>query len=180
MRWAEEAACGMEYIHSKGLLHRDIAIRNILLAIHPDHDHDQEYDCLDPSILVAKISDFGLSKDLHELPKDYYRIIINADPQQNRPHPLPLRWLALESLETLRFTRESDVWTFGVALWEMFTLGCIPYENEISRNYGGDLRLELITHLRNSENILPEPEYVPIQMYAKMFFFVMFFKSLCI
>lgn len=165
MRWAEEAASGMEYIHSKGLVHRDIALRNTLLAIHPDHN--QECDCLDPSILVAKISDFGLSKDLHELSKDYYQIVIHTDPQQNRPHKLPLRWLAIESLETLRFTKESDCWTFGVALYELFTLGHIPYENEIERNYEGDLRLKLISHLRQSENILPEPEYVPNEMYVK-------------
>lgn len=71
MKWCEQIACALDYIASKNLVHRDIAARNVLLA-YRDHTCNRP----DPERMIAKISDFGLSKDLHELPKDYYQIVV--------------------------------------------------------------------------------------------------------
>lgn len=76
MKWAEDISGGLEYIAAKKLVHRDIAARNVLLAF--DHENHCWNPTVrpDPTMLRAKISDFGLSKDLKEHPKDYYPIIV--------------------------------------------------------------------------------------------------------
>uniref|UniRef100_A0A914E6C0 Protein kinase domain-containing protein n=1 Tax=Acrobeloides nanus TaxID=290746 RepID=A0A914E6C0_9BILA len=94
---------GMEYISSKGLIHRDIAARNILLF----------------NSIVAKISDFGLC--IHEDEPAVYRTASNLK--------LPIRWLALESLTEGIFSHKTDIWSFGILMHEMFSFGQIPYAN---------------------------------------------------
>uniref|UniRef100_A0A8W7K7P8 Protein kinase domain-containing protein n=1 Tax=Anopheles albimanus TaxID=7167 RepID=A0A8W7K7P8_ANOAL len=103
--WASQIAAGMEYLASRQVLHGDLAARNVLL-------------CDDN---VVKICDFGLSRSLCN--KDKYMKNIAGD----RKVYLPVRWLALESMFDGVFSTHSDVWAYGIVLWELFSLGNVPY-----------------------------------------------------
>ena len=90
----------MEYLASKRCVHRDLAARNVLV-------------CEDN---VLKIADFGLARNIQG---DYYRKTTDGR--------LPIKWMALESLSGQMYTSQSDVWSYGVVLWELMTLGRSPY-----------------------------------------------------
>ncbi|KAK1133274.1 hypothetical protein K0M31_011090 [Melipona bicolor] len=102
MRMAAEIADGMAYLESKKYVHRDLAARN----------------CMVSKDLVCKIGDFGMARDVYET--DYYKI--------GRKGLLPIRWMAPENLSDGVFTSDSDVWSFGVVLYEILTLAEIPYQ----------------------------------------------------
>ncbi|XP_075990467.1 activated Cdc42 kinase-like isoform X3 [Anticarsia gemmatalis] len=102
--FAEQICDGMTYLETKRLIHRDLAARNILVF----------------SKDLVKISDFGLSRALG-VGKDYYQTNYNVNLK------LPVAWCAPECILYLRFTSASDVWAFGVCLWEIFTYGFQPW-----------------------------------------------------
>lgn len=99
--FARQICKGMEYLGSMKCIHRDLAARNVLVA--------KDY--------VIKIADFGLARDVHK--NDYYKKLGDGW--------LPVRWMAPEALFQRRYTTRSDVWSFGVLLWEIMTLGASPY-----------------------------------------------------
>nr|XP_033778887.1 fibroblast growth factor receptor homolog 1-like [Geotrypetes seraphini] len=99
---AYHIALGMEHIASKMVLHRDLALRNILIGSFP-------YEC--------KITEFGLASDLlnHGSTRKHYK------------SDVPLRWYPPEYFREKAYHLKSEVWSYGILLWEMETLGCSPY-----------------------------------------------------
>ena len=100
---SQQVASGMSYISEKNYIHRDLATRN----------------CLVGENLVVKITDFGLSVQLRD--NNDYTIL------EPRDGVVPMRWMSPEALTIGRYSRHSDVWSFGILLWEVFTYAMQPY-----------------------------------------------------
>ncbi|XP_065079772.1 tyrosine-protein kinase transmembrane receptor Ror-like [Ochlerotatus camptorhynchus] len=130
---SQQICDGMEYLASHHYVHRDLAARN----------------CLVGDNLTVKISDFGLSRDIYS--SDYYRVQSKS--------LLPVRWMPSESILYGKFTTESDVWSFGVVLWEIYSYGLQPY-------YGYSNQ-EVINMVR-ARQLLPCPEACPSAVYSLM------------
>uniref|UniRef100_A0A674F509 Tyrosine-protein kinase receptor TYRO3 n=1 Tax=Salmo trutta TaxID=8032 RepID=A0A674F509_SALTR len=96
-----DIARGMAYLSNKSIIHRDLAARNCMLSEN----------------LTVCVADFGLSKKIYS--GDYYR--------QGSVSKLPVKWIALESLADNVYTTQSDVWAFGVTMWEIMARGQTPY-----------------------------------------------------
>ncbi|XP_061656650.1 fibroblast growth factor receptor 1-A-like isoform X4 [Syngnathoides biaculeatus] len=130
---AYQVGRGMAYLASKKCVHRDLAARNVLVT------HD----------LVMKIADFGLARDVHHM--DYYKKTTNG--------PLPVKWMAPEALFDRVYTHQSDVWSFGILLWEIFTLGASPYPG---------VPVEDLFKLLKEGHRLDKPSACTQQLYAMM------------
>ncbi|XP_061521967.1 vascular endothelial growth factor receptor 1 isoform X2 [Phycodurus eques] len=124
-----QVARGMDFLASRKCIHRDLAARNVLLS-------DNK---------VVKICDFGLARDIYKDP-DYVR---KGDAR------LPLKWMSPESIFDKVFTTHSDVWAFGVLLWEIFSLGASPYPGQhIDEEFC--CRLKVGTRMRAPEYSTPD------------------------
>ena len=134
LNFSLQVARGMAYLAELKYIHRDIASRNCLVNTH----------------MVVKIGDFGLSRDLSSM--DYYRV-------GGTQACLPVRWMPPEALLFGKFTTQSDVWSFGVLMWEIFTFGRRPYTG--LSNY------EVIDAVKASR-ILECPKLCPASVYDIM------------
>eukprot|EP01114_Cavostelium_apophysatum_P005290 TRINITY_DN1609_c0_g1_i2.p1 TRINITY_DN1609_c0_g1~~TRINITY_DN1609_c0_g1_i2.p1 ORF type:complete len:602 (+),score=84.00 TRINITY_DN1609_c0_g1_i2:143-1807(+) len=113
---AVQASAGMVHLEAKKVLHRDIALRNFLV--------DRA-----GSDYVIKVGDFGMSRSTQS---DQY--------SSSKEVELPIKWTAPESLLYGNFTSKSDVWSFGVALWELFSYGALPYPGLTNREVVDDIQ----------------------------------------
>ncbi|KAL1385339.1 hypothetical protein pipiens_012960 [Culex pipiens pipiens] len=132
--FAYQIARGMEHLASRRCIHRDLAARNVLVS----------------DGYVMKIADFGLARDIHS--QEYYR--------KTTTGKLPIRWMAPESLEEKFYDSQSDVWSFGVLLWEIMTLGGNPYSSIPTWD-------NLLEHLKKGKR-LEQPPLCSIDIYLFM------------
>ncbi|CAL1528850.1 unnamed protein product [Lymnaea stagnalis] len=132
IKFGADIANGMAYLSSLKFVHRDLAARN----------------CMLDGSLCVKVADFGLCRDIYE--KGYYT--------SDNKKKLPIRWMALESIENGAYSTKTDVWSLGVVMWEMLTRGLTPYP--------GVDGWDVVNFLRQRR--LPPPYFCPEHLYNVM------------
>ncbi|XP_077977340.1 hepatocyte growth factor receptor-like [Glandiceps talaboti] len=124
-------AQGMAYLASLKFVHRDLAARN----------------CMVDESETIKVSDFGLSRDIYE--REYYA-------SEDKKAKLPIRWMPLESITNNIYNVKTDVWSYGVLVWELLTRGELPYASVDS--------WDISNYLEKGKR-LPQPAYAPDVLY---------------
>ncbi|KAJ1519539.1 hypothetical protein ONE63_004819 [Megalurothrips usitatus] len=127
-----QLSTALSYLESKKFVHRDIAARNVLVSSHT----------------CVKLADFGLSRWVED--QSYYKASKGK---------LPIKWMAPESINFRRFTTASDVWMFGVCMWEILMLGVKPFQG-VKNN-------DVIGKIENGER-LALPQRCPPRLYSLM------------
>ncbi|XP_066024495.1 fibroblast growth factor receptor 2-like isoform X2 [Pocillopora verrucosa] len=133
MKFAWQIADGMSYLSSKFIIHRDLAARNVLVG--------QNETC--------KITDFGMARDVQQ--ENIY--------ERKSKGRLPVKWTAYEALLYGKYTTKSDVWSYGVVLYEIFTIGGSPYPRMDGRK---------IANLLQQGYRMPKPQHVDDKLYQIM------------
>jgi len=134
---ARQIANAMVYVSDCGFVHRDLAARNCLVG---DRNSAR---------LEVKLSDFGLAVELGD--RDFH---LGEDDEE-----IPVRWMPPEAIRENRFTHASDVWSFGVLLWEIFTYGTQPYEQ---------MTIKEVIRFVDSGRTLHCPEHASHAVYVQM------------
>jgi len=134
---ARQIADAMVYVSNCGFVHRDLAARNCLVG-------DRS-----APLLEVKLSDFGLAVELGD--RDYYC--------GDEDEEIPVRWMPPEAIRENRFTHASDVWSFGILLWEIFTFGMQPYEQ---------MSVKEVIRVVDSGRTLHCPEHASSAVYEQM------------
>ncbi|XP_028932619.1 mast/stem cell growth factor receptor Kit isoform X1 [Ornithorhynchus anatinus] len=134
LSFSYQVAKGMSFLASKNCIHRDLAARNILLT------HGR----------ITKICDFGLARDI----KNDSNYVVKGNAR------LPVKWMAPESIFGCVYTFESDVWSYGILLWELFSLGSSPYP-------GMPVDSKFYRMIKEGYRML-SPEWAPVEMYDIM------------
>jgi len=130
---AYQIAKGLDYLSGRKCVHRDVAARNVLVGEN----------------FVMKVADFGLARDVYQ---DEHYIKLSGG-------LLPIKWMAIESVFDRVFTQQSDVWSYGVLLWELMTLGGSPYPGIPAK--------DLPEYLRTGHR-MAQPQFCPNEIYAMM------------
>jgi len=129
-----DIAVGMKYLGDHGVVHRDLAARNCMVG--------ERY--------KVKVGDFGLTRKVYS--SEYYRMKHSA--------PLPIRWMAFECLMDGVFTSASDLWSFGIVLWEIFSLGKMPYDEYDNK--------EVVEQVCECDYRMAAPKLSPVGLHTMM------------
>jgi len=150
MQICMQVAEGMEHLHLHSIVHRDLALRNILVFFFDPHNWKS---------LLVKVTDYGLALLVQRGYTNGSSSVIEIS-TDNTSTANPVRWMALESLERRTYSKKSDVWSYGVLKYEIWSLGKFPYhhihdDREVSRAVVAGERL-------------PRPSDCPEEIYAIM------------
>ncbi|XP_061640418.1 receptor tyrosine-protein kinase erbB-3a [Phyllopteryx taeniolatus] len=133
LNWCVQIAKGMYYLEENRMVHRNLAARNVLLK----------------NNYTAQISDYGIADLLYPDDKKYFYNGVKT----------PIKWMALESILFCRYTHQSDVWSYGVTIWEMMSHGTEPYSN---------MRPQEVPDLLEKGERLSQPPICTIDVYMVM------------
>ncbi|XP_067232217.1 macrophage colony-stimulating factor 1 receptor isoform X1 [Chanodichthys erythropterus] len=134
LKFSYQVAQGMEFLSSKNCIHRDLAARNVLVA----------------DGYIVKICDFGLARDI----MNDLNYVVKGNAR------LPVKWMSPESIFECLYTVQSDVWSYGVLLWEIFSLGMSPYPNVV-------IDAQFYKMIKDGYH-MPQPDFAPHEMYTMM------------